>query len=232
MSVVAAAALVALKLVTGLATGSLAFVSEAIHSSTDVVAAVLTFIALGVAGRPADTSHQYGHEKAEHLTALAEAAFLTAASALIAARAIERLVGSSEPTVDATWYAFVVIAVVIGIDASRTVVSWRASQRYRSAALASNALHFGSDLAGSLAVLVGLLLARGGHPQGDSIAALFVAALVLVAAATLIKSNVDVLMDRAPLAAEETARAAIERLEPAVELRRLRHLHRQQRQRL
>jgi cation diffusion facilitator family transporter len=222
MSVVAAAGLVALKLTTGLATGSLAFVSEAIHSSTDVVAAVLTFIAVGVAARPADTAHQYGHEKAEHLTALAEAAFLSAASALIAARAIQRLVGSVHPSVDATWYAFVVIALVIAIDASRTVVSWRASQRYRSAALASNAVHFGSDLAGSLAVLVGLLLAHAGHPQGDSIAALFVAALVLVAAAGLIKSNVDALMDRAPLAAEEAARVAIEKLEPAVELRRLR----------
>ncbi len=222
MSVVAAAALVGLKLTTGLATGSLAFVSEAIHSSTDLVAAVLTFIAVGVAARPADVTHPYGHEKAEHLTALAEAAFLSAASALIAARAIERLVGSVHATVDATWYAFVVIAVVIAIDSSRLVVSWRASQRYRSAALASNALHFGSDLAGSLAVLVGLLLVRGGYPQGDSIAALFVAALVLAAAGSLIKSNVDVLMDRAPAAAERTARAAIAELEPAVELRRLR----------
>jgi cation diffusion facilitator family transporter len=222
VSVVAAAVLVGLKLVVGLATGSLAFVSEAIHSSTDLVAAVLTFVAVGVAGRPADVSHQYGHEKAEHLTALAEAAFLTAASALIAAGAIARLVGSSPHTVNATWYAFVVIAVVIAVDASRTTVSWRASQRYRSAALASNAVHFGGDLAGSLAVLAGLLLARAGYPQGDSIAALFVAMLVLVAAASLIKTNVDVLMDRAPEAAEETARAAIARLEPGVELRRLR----------
>ncbi len=91
-----------------------------------------------------------------------------------------------------------------------------------SAAFASNALHFGSDLAGSFAVLAGLLLARAGYPGGDSIAALFVAVLVLGAAARLIRTNVDVLMDRAPAAAEASARAALESLRPGVELRRLR----------
>jgi cation diffusion facilitator family transporter len=221
-SVVAAAVLVGLKLSVGLATHSLGLVSEAIHSGTDLVAALLTFFAVGVAGRPADVTHQYGHGKAEHLTALAEAAFLSAASVLIAVRAVERLLGSAEPRVHAAWYAIVAIVVVIAVDASRLLVSWRASRRYESAALASNAVHFGSDLAGSLAVLAGLLLARGGHPNGDSIAALFVAALVLTAATRLIKVNVDVLMDRAPAAAEARARAAIAGLRPAVQLRRLR----------
>jgi len=221
-SVAAAAALIALKLSVGLATHSLGLVSEAIHSGTDFVAALLTFFAVGVAGRPADVAHQYGHGKAEHLTALAEAAFLSAASVLIAVRAFQRLFGSGHPQVHATWYALVVVVVVIAVDASRLVVSWHASRRYRSAALESNAVHFGSDLAGSLAVLAGLLVARGGYPNGDSIAALFVAVLVLTAAARLIKVNVDVLMDRVPAAAEERARAAIARLSPAVQLRRLR----------
>jgi len=221
-SVVAAAALIALKLSVGLATHSLGLVSEAIHSGTDFVAALLTFFAVGVAGRPADVTHQYGHGKAEHLTALAEAAFLAGASVLIAVRAFERLVGSGHPHVHAAWYALVVVVVVIAVDVSRLAVSWRAARRYQSAALASNAVHFGSDLAGSLAVLVGLLLARAGHQSGDSIAALFVAVLVLAAAARLITVNVDVLMDRAPVAAEQRARAAIASLSPAVQLRRLR----------
>jgi cation diffusion facilitator family transporter len=221
-SVVAAAALVGLKLSVGLATGSLGLVSEAIHSGTDFVAALLTFFAVGVSGRPADMAHQYGHGKAEHLTALAEAVFLAAASVLIAVRALERLFGSSQPEVNATWYALVVVGVVIAVDVSRLTASRRAAERYHSAAFASNALHFGSDLAGSFAVLVGLLLARAGYPGGDSIAALFVAVLVLGAAARLIRTNVDVLMDRAPAAAEASARAALESLRPGVELRRLR----------
>ncbi len=222
MSVVAAVALVALKLSVGLATHSLGLVSEAIHSGTDLVAALLTFFAVGVSGRPADHSHQYGHGKAEHITALAEAAFLSAASLFIGYRALERLTGSAHSDVHATWYAFAVVALVIVIDVSRLTVSWRSSKRYRSAALASNAVHFASDLGGSFAVLVGLVLVRAGHPNGDSIAALFVAVLVLGAAAQLMRANVDVLMDRVPAAAEAAARAAIAAVRPTVELRRLR----------
>jgi cation diffusion facilitator family transporter len=221
-SVVAAVVLVVLKLSVGLATHSLGLISEAIHSGTDLVAALLTFFALGVAGRPADLSHQYGHGKAEHITALVEAVFLSGVSLLIGLRAVERLAGSSHPTVHATWYAFTVVALVIVIDVSRLTVSWRSSRRYRSAALASNALHFASDLGGSFAVLAGLLLVRSGHPNGDSIAALFVAVLVLGAAAQLMRVNVDVLMDRVPAAAEAAARAAIAEVRPAVQLRRLR----------
>jgi len=221
VSVVAAAALVALKLSVGLVTHSLGLISEAIHSGTDLVAALLTFFAVGVAGRPADPSHQYGHGKAEHLSALAEAVFLAAASVFIGVRAVERLTGSTPHNVHAAWYALAVVGVVIVIDVSRTTVSWRTARRYRSAALASNTLHFASDLAGSVAVLAGLLLARAGHPSGDSVAALFVAVLVLLAASRLARGNIDVLMDRAPRDAEEVARAAIGQL-PEVVLRRLR----------
>ena len=118
VSVAAAAALVALKLVIGLLTHSLGLISEAIHSGTDFVAALLTFFAVGVSGRPADRGHQYGHGKAEHLSALAEAAFLAAASVFIGVRAVDRLTGSSGHTVHAAWYAFVVVGVVIAVDAS------------------------------------------------------------------------------------------------------------------
>jgi cation diffusion facilitator family transporter len=222
VSVLAASALVVLKLATGLATGSLGLVSEAVHSGTDLVAALLTFFAVGVAARPADAGHPYGHGKAEHLTALAEAAILVVASLLIAARAVSNLAGASEPSVDVTWYALVVIGLVIAIDASRTVISRRAGRRYRSAALQANALHFAGDLAGSVAVLAGLLAAAGGYANGDSLAALFVAVLVLLAAGRLARRNVDVLMDRAPADAIEAARRAIVGVDPPVELRRLR----------
>jgi cation diffusion facilitator family transporter len=222
VSVAAAAALLALKLGAGLAAHSLGLISEALHSGTDLVAALLTFFALGVAGRPADPGHQYGHGKAEHLSALAEATILVAASLLIAWRSITHLVGATEIRVEATWYALVVIAIVIVVDLARTVVSWRAGRRFGSAALQANALHFGSDLAGSGAVLLGLLLVRAGYERADAAAALFVAVLVLGAAGRLMKRNVDVLMDRAPADAEEAARQAIARIDPPVELRRLR----------
>ncbi len=221
-SVLAAVALIALKLGTGLATHSLGLISEAIHSGTDLVAALLTFFAVGVAVRPADVTHQYGHGKAEHLSALAEAFFLVMASLFIAWRAVRRLAETSPHPVHAVWWALLTIGVVIGVDVARTLASSRAARRYESAALASNALHFGSDLAGSLAVLVGLLLAGAGQPKGDAAAALFVAVLVLVAAGRLMRRNVDVLMDRAPAGAAAAARSAIDAIRPPVELRRLR----------
>jgi cation diffusion facilitator family transporter len=222
LSVFAACALIALKLVTGLATHSLGLVSEAIHSGTDLVAALLTFFAVGVAVRPADTGHQYGHGKAEHLAALAEAVFLVVASLFIAVRAVLRLSESHPQRVHAAWWALLVIGVVILVDVGRTTASARAASRYHSAALSSNALHFASDLAGSFAVLAGLLLARAGQPKGDAVAALFVAFLVLTAAGRLMRRNVDVLMDRAPADAEAAAHRAIAGIVPPVELRRLR----------
>ncbi len=222
MSVVAAIVLIAIKLATGLATNSLALLSEALHSGTDLVAALLTFFAVGVAARPADKGHSYGHGKAEHLAALAEGATLVLLSVFVAFRALQRLTGSTDAHVDAAWYAIVVIVVVIVIDASRALVSWRASRELGSAALASNALHFSSDLLGSAAVLVGLLFVRAGFQHADSIAALLVAALVLVAATRLMRTNVDVLMDRVPVEAEAAARAAIAGITPVVDLKRLR----------
>jgi cation diffusion facilitator family transporter len=222
VSIGAAVALIALKLGAGLPSHSLGLISEAAHSGTDLIAALLTFFAVGVAVRPADVAHQYGHGKAEHLAALAEGAILFAVSCFIAWRAITHLVGSRGTSVEATWYALTVICVVIVVDVSRTIVLWRASRRYRSAALSASALHFGSDLGGSVAVLVGLLLVRAGYHRADSAAALFVAVLVLSAAARLMKWNVDVLMDRAPADAEEAARLAIAGIEPAVTLDRLR----------
>lgn len=221
VSVVAAIVLIAVKLTTGLLTGSLGFLSEAAHSGTDLVAALLTLFAVGVAGRPADHGHPYGHGKAEHLAALAEAAILVAISLFIAYTAARRLSeGTAE--VEATWYAFLVIGVVIAIDASRTTVSRQAARRYSSPAFGASALHFASDLAGSVAVLAGLCAALAGYPEGDAAAALFVAVLVLAAAARLIRQNVDVLMDRAPADEVEAARRAIEELDPSVRLRRLR----------
>jgi cation diffusion facilitator family transporter len=221
VSVGAAIALIAIKVVAGLHAGSLGLLSEAAHSGTDLVAALLTFFAVGVAGRPADRSHPYGHGKAEHLSALAEAGILVVIALVIAGGAVVRL-ATGGGHVDADWIALTAIGIVIVVDVSRALVSARAARVYGSPAFAASALHFGSDLAGSTAVLVGLLVARAGYGHGDAVAALFVSVLVLASAARLIKTNVDVLMDRVPAGARDAAQAAIERLGPGVELRRLR----------
>jgi cation diffusion facilitator family transporter len=222
VNVAAAVVLIAIKLVTGLVTGSLAFIAEAAHSATDLVAALLTLFAVRVAVRPPDREHHYGHGKAEHLAALAESAFLMLVSLFIAYESINRLTGDSGHDVDVTWWAFAVLGVVIVLDATRATTSLRASRRTGSAALAANALHFISDLAGSLAVLIGLLFVRAGHQGADAVAALFVAALVVIAAVRLAKRSIDVLMDRAVADADDRIRAALAQADEGVEVRRVR----------
>jgi cation diffusion facilitator family transporter len=222
VSVGAACLLVAIKLVAGLESSSLGLLAEAAHSGTDLAAALLTFFAVSVAVRPADRGHPYGHGKAQNLAALAEAGFLVAVSAVIAVLAILRLTGVVDVDVDPSMWTFAAIALVLAIDASRTAVSLRGARLYRSDALLANALHFGSDFAGTLAVLAGLVAAALGFPAGDSIAALFVSGLVVAAAVRLGGRNVDVLMDRSPEDETRIARKAIADLEPPVELRRLR----------
>jgi cation diffusion facilitator family transporter len=219
LSVVAAAFLIAIKLVTGLLTGSLGLLAEAAHSATDLVAALLTLFAVRVATRPADAEHHYGHGKAEHLAALGESAFLALASLLIAAQSINRLINGGGH-VEGAWWAIAVLVVVVAIDASRAIGSRRAARRLHSAALASNALHFASDLAGSIAVLIGLALVAAGEPRADAAAALFVAVLVIIAAVRLARQSIDVLMDRTSFEAEEAVLAALSRFD--MELRRVR----------
>jgi cation diffusion facilitator family transporter len=222
VSVAAACLLVVIKLVAGIASSSLGLLAEAAHSGTDLAAALLTFFAVSVAVRPADRGHPWGHGKAQNLAALAEAGFLILVSVGIAVAAILRLTGVVDFEVEPTWWTFAAIALVLAIDASRTMVSLRGARRYESEALLANALHFGSDFAGTVAVIAGLIAAALGFPAGDSIAALFVSALVVAAAVRLGTRNVDALMDRSPEDDTRLARAAIAALEPPVELRRLR----------
>src|SRR5262249_22498235 len=150
-----------------------------------------------------------GHAKAQNLAALGESGFLIVVSILIAGAAVARLAGVVDVEVEPTWWTFAAIGLVLVIDASRTGVSLRGARRYQSDALLANALHFGSDLAGTLAVLVGLLVAALGFPAGDSLAALFVSVLVVAAAVRLARRNVDVLMDRTPEGDARAARLAI-----------------------
>ncbi len=221
-SVIAAFGLIALKLATGLITGSLAFISGALDSGLDLVTALMTLVAVGLAARPADAEHPWGHAKVEHLAALAESSLLFILSIWISIAALHRLFSSSPPEVDATWWAVLVILIVMAVDASRTVVSHRASVRHRSAALKSNALNFSGDFLGSTGVLVGLVFVHFGYPKADPIAALFIAALVLVAAARLAAQNANILIDRSPRSATDTVRQAIDELDPPVDLKQLR----------
>ncbi len=221
VSIAAAGLLVILKLGVGSIAGSLALISAGIESSGDVLAAVLTFFAVRLGSQPADPEHPYGHGRAENLGALGEAGILLAGGLVVAVEAIRHLIGPSGAP-DTHWYVFVVIAIALAVDLARTVISLHTARRYGSPALRANGLHFAGDMAGSVAVLVGLLLVRAGFAQGDASAALVIAAIILATAARLIADNANVLMDRTPAEAREAAERALARLEPDIELVRLR----------
>ena len=221
-SIVAAAVLVVLKLGTGLASGSLALISAGIESSGDVVAALLTLVAVRTALRPADSEHNYGHDRAQNLAALGEAAIVAAGGGIIAFESIRQLAEDDPSHVDATWFLFAVIGVAIVIDVSRIVISSRAAARYGSAAFRSNAFNFAGDLAGSLAVLIGLLLVAAGWQAGDAVAALVVSGVIFFAVGRLILENARVLMDYAPEDVRNRMLVAIAGVVPADDLRRLR----------
>jgi cation diffusion facilitator family transporter len=221
VSIGAAVLLVVLKLGTGILSGSLALVSAGIESSGDVVAAILTLLAVRLGGQPPDREHPYGHRRAENLAALGEAAILTGGGVYVVIEAIDRLSSGGDSGFDPRWYVFAVIAIALAVDISRTAVSLRSAREYHSAALRSNAFHFAGDMAGSIAVLLGITAVALGFQEGDAIASLIVAAIIFSAATRLIYENARVLMDTSPLQEQAEAEAAIRALDD-VELRQLR----------
>ena len=221
ISLLAALGLTAAKIAVGLATSSLGILAEAVHSGLDVVAALLSLYAIGVAERPPDAQHQYGHGKAQHLAALSESVLLAAVASWIGVEAVLRL-RSNGGGVEAHWYAFVLLGGVLVVDAGRAGISLRLGRRERNAALLANALHFASDFAGTSAVIVGLALVAAGYPRADAVAALAVATLVLVAAFRMAARNVGVLMDRAPSGLSGLIEAAARQVPGVAEVRSVR----------
>lgn len=222
VSLLAALGLVAAKLVTGLATGSLAILSEAAHSALDAGATALTFAMVRVASRPPDEEHPYGHGKAENISALIETFALLGLSALIALRALSSLISGEAHEVEATWYGFAVIGLSIVVDANRSRILRRAGERLRSPALQADALHFTADLLTSAVVLVGLVFVRAGYTSADAIGSLLIAGYVAYSSIKLGRGSIDVLMDRAPTGAIERISEVAIAVPEVEEVRRVR----------
>src|SRR5438105_4182775 len=155
-SIAASAGLTLAKGVIGLASGSLAILSEAAHSLLDLAATVMTYFAVRISDKPADEEHQYGHGKVESVSALAETALLFLLSGIVIWEAAGRLIGGHPHGVEATPWAFIVMIVSIIVDFFRARALYRIARETSSEALEADALHFGSDMWSSAAVLVGL----------------------------------------------------------------------------
>src|SRR6266700_1930612 len=221
ISVFASAGMAAAKFAVGSAVGSLALISEALHSSVDVVATVITWLVVRVSDRPADDEHDYGHGKFESLSALGVIAMLYVLAGGILVESYSRLrEGAPPPTISAI--PFIVLLIDIAVNFWRARALHRAARDTQSHALAADALHFASDVMGSLAVIAGLTLAAFGFWWGDAAAAIAVAVMIALLGLRMARSTVETLVDRAPEGVAERATAAIRMVPGVVDVDRLR----------
>lgn len=196
-----------LKLTVGVATGSLAILAEAAHSALDLLAAGITLLVVQIADLPPDDNHPYGHARAEHLGALAEAVLLVATAALVLREAFLRVFVRAEMPETSVW-AFVVIIASLLIDWRRSRALKRAAEEFKSQALAADAAHFTNDMLSTAVVLVALTLIAVTEPLGllpewllarvDAIAAAVVALIALWVSWGMSVHAVRALMDDVP----------------------------------
>ncbi len=232
-SVLAALVITTLKIVVGIATGSLGILSEAAHSGLDLIAALVTFLSVRVSDKPADADHQYGHGKFENFSAFIETGLLLVACVWIVYEAIRRLFFHSveiEPRIA----AFVVMLLSIAVDAWRSRALGRMATKYDSQALEADALHFSTDIWSSAVVILGLALVWAGRSnfgrayqvgwlrQADPIAALFVAGVVVSVSWRLARRTVDALLDAAPAGVRSQILDRIRTVDGVLEVERVR----------
>jgi cation diffusion facilitator family transporter len=206
-SVWAAVFLTIMKLIVGVLTGSLGILAEAAHSGLDLVAAIVTFIAVRISDRPADIEHTYGHGKIENFSALIETGLLLITCIWIVTESIQRLF-FHDVEVDANIWAFLIMLISIIVDVNRSKMLYRVAHKYNSQALEADALHFSTDIWSSSVVLGGLALVWMGKNifpayadtlmKADALAALGVAVIVIFVSYQLGKRTIDILLDRAP----------------------------------
>src|SRR5258708_900440 len=197
ISIFASAGMAATKFVVGVAIGSLALISEALHSSVVRVATGIPWLGVRVSARPADEEHHYGHGKIESLSALGVIALLYVLAGGIVVQAWSHLRdGAPPPTISAV--PFVVLLVDIAVNFWRARALHRTALDTRSQALEADALHFASDVFGSSAVIIGLALSGLGYEWGDAAAAIGVAVLISLLGLRLGRSTIQTLPHPAP----------------------------------
>ena len=216
-SVIAAVGLTGFKLIVGLTTGSLGILAEAVHSGLDLMAAVMTFLAVRISGKPADRNHLYGHGKVENLSALFETLLLLVTCFWIIYEATHRLLFHTTD-LEVNYWSFTVMITSIVVDVSRSRMLYRAARKYNSQALEADALHFSTDIWSSGVVILGLFLVKVSEwipnfaflRQADSVAAILVGLIVVYISIKLGIRTIQALLDFAPSGIEKEIISAVE----------------------
>jgi cation diffusion facilitator family transporter len=216
-SVIAAVGLTTFKIIVGALTGSLGILAEAAHSGLDLVAALVTFLAVRISGKPADEEHHYGHGKVENLSALFETLLLLVTCVWIIYEAVQRLF-YKPVAVEVSIWSFIVMGTSIIIDITRSRMLYAAAKKFNSQALEADALHFHTDIWSSSVVIAGLFGVLLGKTvpslafleKTDSVAALGVALIVVYVSMELGIRTVKGLLDSAPAGMAENIKKAAE----------------------
>ena len=227
-SVVAALAITALKIIVGIATGSLGILSEAAHSALDLIAATVTLFSVRVSDKPADADHQYGHGKVENFSAFIETGLLLLTCVVIIYEAIKRLF-FHHVEIEPTLAAFLVMFVSMAVDYWRSRALIRIADKYDSQALQADALHFSTDIWSSGVVALGLALVLVGRRlhvswliDADPVAALFVAGVIVLVSTRLARKTIDALLDTAPAGVRSEIIRALSSVDGLLEVDRVR----------
>ncbi len=196
LSIASNATLIALKLAAGALTGSIAILTEAIHSLIDLVASVIAFVSVRKADEPADAEHPYGHEKVENLAANVEGILILVGAGIIVYEATHRLAVGSE--VESLGIGIAVMAFSTLANLTVSGILSRTAKRTESPALEGDAAHLRTDALTSAGVLFGLALVQiTGDAAFDSITALVVAVAIVWAGIRIIRRSSGVLVDEA-----------------------------------
>ncbi|MBE3089578.1 MAG: cation transporter [Actinobacteria bacterium] len=228
-SVIAAIGLTAIKIIVGVFTGSLGILAEAAHSGLDLVAAIMTLLAIRISDRPADPEHNYGHGKVENLSALFETLLLLGTCVWIIYEAVQRLF-FKPVELDVSIWAFIIMAISIVVDISRSRVLNRVAKKYKSQALEADGLHFSTDIWSSSVVIVGLFCVKLGEwfpkleflHHADAVAALAVAMIVVLVSVRLGMRTITALLDTAPKGLKEKVTGEVESIEGVVDCHNVR----------
>ena len=210
LSIVSNTALIALKLVAGILSGAISIISEAIHSLMDLVAALMAYISIRIAGRPADQQHPYGHEKVENVSGVIEAILIFVAAGIIIVESVRKLIHREPLQNIELGIAVMFVSGIVNTVVSR--VLYRVAAEEESVALEADALHLKTDVYSSLGVgaglLVLLLLDRVFRvpwaPYLDPAVALAIAIVILVESWKMLRKAFGPLLD-ASISAEELA---------------------------
>jgi cation diffusion facilitator family transporter len=209
LSVLSNSTLILLKVIAGTVTGSVAILTEAVHSSIDLVASVVAYISVRKAGEPADETHRYGHEKIENLAAAIEGILVLVGSAVIVFEAIRRLVGHGQLHSIPLGIAVVAVALLVNVIVSTRIA--KAARATDSPALEGDAAHLRTDALTSAGVLAALALVKlTGAQWIDPAVALVVASAIVITGVRLLNRSSRVLVDESlPDREVESIREAI-----------------------